>query len=263
MVVKNTVIILLLSLCFFTNESSAKKWASVDSIKLLGVKSADSYDYADYGLSGKNKPNGIIYRLRKSIAPNLPKFLKNIQADIIDYSNEGWLVLDRNRAIVHLYDMSGKMKWKLNLNDYVEENKMEVQDIRYENKTLYFNAACQSYSSGSGGLCSSLYAINPDSQKRLWKSNYLVSNNIFIIHGNVIVAGYGFTAEPDYLFILDRMTGKILNKKKLDSAHSYMEIVGNKLNVITYKKFYVFDLGKYSRTQTRQVNAVSQKNLLH
>ncbi len=242
--VRNIVVIAVLPLLsFFITESFAQEKAVSDGgLKVVSVKDADSYDYSDYGLSGENKPNGIIERFRQSTAQNLPEFLQKKKADIIDYTDDGWLVLEREKAVASLYDTAGEVKWQLNLADYVEEKSMEVQDIRYKDGILYFNAACQSYSKESSGLCSSLYAVYPTAKERLWKSEYLVSNNIFIIDGDRIIAGYGFTAEPDYLFIVDRATGNILNKKKLDTAHSYMEIAGDTLKVITYNKLYIFSL---------------------
>lgn len=239
-------LLLLLLLFVFTTESVAQKRIGlVNGLKILSVTTANSNDYSDYNLLGKNKPNGIIYRFRKWKAQDLPVFLNNINADIIDNCSGEWLVLQRDKSIASLYGASGKILWTLDLNEYVEEKSMEVQDIHFDMGILYFNAACISYSSGSGGLCSSLYAINPVERKRIWKSDYLVSNDIFLLTGELIVAGYGFTAEPDYLYLIDRKTGNTLNKTKLDSAHKYMEFVGKKLNVITYNKHYIFDFSDY------------------
>ena len=41
-------------------------------------------------------------------------------------------------------------------------------------------------------------------EKLLWKSQPLVSNAAnFVIKGDVLLCGYGFTAEPDYIYQLD------------------------------------------------------------
>lgn len=37
---------------------------------------------------------------------------------------------------------------------------LEVQDVRYEARTLYFNEACQSYAREAGGRCSALVGLD-------------------------------------------------------------------------------------------------------
>ena len=49
--------------------------------------------------------------------------------------------------------------------------------------------------------------VDVNSNSVIWKTEPLTSNaNTFEIIGDNIVCGYGFTAEPDYLYILDRYT---------------------------------------------------------
>ncbi len=206
-------------------------------------KLSDS-EYQTYNLRGNNKPNGMIYRLRVSKPVDIPDFLDKEAYEIVDAVDNGWLVLDRKISTVIYYDKKGTQVWALKLADLVKEKRMEVQDIRFEDNILYFNAACIGYSSSEKGKCSSLYAIDTLTQKVLWRTPYLVSNNIFIIEGELIISGYGFTSEPDYIFLIDKNSGKIIYKQKIDSGHNYLEVHGTKLYLITYKSIYVFDMVK-------------------
>ncbi len=229
-------------LCGLTVPAMAQQY---HPLKPIHVEADRGDDYAQYGLSGDNKPNGIIYRLRESRAEQLPTFLVDSKANIIDNYQSNWLVFYRKYNEVVFYDKFGEVLWELDLDDYIKEDRFEVQDIRFEDGVLYFNSACKSYSKGSKGKCSSLYALDIDSRSLLWNTDYLVSNNIFIIVDDIIVAGYGFTDEPDYLYLINKYTGEQLSKTKLNAAHSYLEGCGNLLHVITYNKYYLFDLKKY------------------
>ncbi|MBA1419762.1 MAG: hypothetical protein FAF03_02595 [Epsilonproteobacteria bacterium] len=70
----------------------------------------------------------------------------------------------------------------------------------------------------------------------------MTSRNIFILTEHFVITGYGFTAEPDYLYILRKKDGNVLKKIKLDSALEYPEIKENTLHIITYNRHYVFVL---------------------
>ena len=77
----------------------------------------------------------------------------------------------------------------------------------------------------------------------LWRSPALVSNaRNFVVHGDVIVAGYGFTQEPDFLFVIDKHTGQILHKKKVKSGPEFIFEKNGMLHVRTYDRDYVFEL---------------------
>jgi len=212
--------------------------------KLLRVskKRTSDNEYKTYGLTGENKPNGIIYRFRKSKPADIPDFLSKKNYDIVDIIDNGWLALDRKRSAVSRYDKKGAKEWSLGLQGFIKNKRLEVQDIRYEDGVLYFNAVCIGYSSEENGECASLYAVNPITEKVLWNTPYLVSNNIFILEGEMIIAGYGFTAEPDYIFLIDKKSGEIVYKRKVDSAHNYFEVHGKQLHLITYKSVYIFDI---------------------
>ncbi len=90
-----------------------------------------------------------------------------------------------------------------------------------------------------------IVAIDPGSGKVLFKSEPLVANsNNFKIVDDTIICGYGFTAEPDYIFLLDRFTGEKVDTIPVASAADQFEIVGDTLYVATYNTEYTFKIEK-------------------
>lgn len=113
----------------------------------------------------------------------------------------------------------GRLEWALSLDKVLSRpDQLEIQDIRYADGVLYFNEACQSYASGANGTCSALVAVDPRSAEVLWRTAPLTSNGRFRLRGCYIVAGYGFTAEPDNVFLVERATGKVTQKIPVSSA---------------------------------------------
>lgn len=211
-------------------------------------------ELAGFGLSSANKPNGRIYRLRETpdwTRPvQVPRLWGALELGIADPIESGFAVLYRSPVMsettsresrVVLFDTEGRQTRELDLTPlFSNPDHLEVQDFRYHDGRIYFNEACQSYSQQAGGRCSALVCADLATGRVLWRTAPLVSNNIFIIHRKRIFCGYGFTAEPDFLFILDADTGRVLSRTPVDSAHDYMEIQDGHLLVTTYRSLYKF-----------------------
>ena len=56
----------------------------------------------------------------------------------------------------------------------------------------------------------------------------------FVVTPRYLVTGYGFTAEPDWLYLLDRKTGRIVERLALPSAPERITRRGGQLIVRTY-----------------------------
>lgn len=101
--------------------------------------------------------------------------------------------------------------------------------------TLYVETAHSTYAYSSYGLNAYVNAIDLKTRKLRWRSPALVANaNDFVVAGNVIVSGYGFTKEPDYLYALDRRNGHVLSRLLLPSAPDRIVLHGRRLDVDTY-----------------------------
>lgn len=102
---------------------------------------------------------------------------------------------------------------------------------------LYVENAHLTYASATDGRNAYVSAIDIDARKTLWRSRALVANaGTFVVTDNFIVSGYGFTAEPDYLYLLDRRTGKVLDRLPVASAPEVIKLRGDRLHVRTYDR---------------------------
>jgi hypothetical protein len=100
---------------------------------------------------------------------------------------------------------------------------------------VYAETAHQTYAKSSYGLNGYLNAVNPRRAKLLWRSPAQVANaDTFVLLNRTVVTGYGYTDEPDYLYALDRATGKVKGRVLLPSAPDRIARHGNVLTVDTY-----------------------------
>jgi hypothetical protein len=100
---------------------------------------------------------------------------------------------------------------------------------------LYVETAHSSYAKSSYGRNGYVSAIDVKKRKLLWRSPALVANALtFVLLNDTIVSGYGFTAEPDYLYALDRATGKVKGRLLVPTAPQTIARHGDILTVTTY-----------------------------
>ena len=99
------------------------------------------------------------------------------------------------------------------------------------------------YARSSRGMNAYITAIDTRTNRVLWRSQPLVSNsNNFEVIGNLIVSGYGFTAEPDYLYLLDKKTGDVRQRLAVKSKADYIIHKNNKIYVRAYDTDLVVNL---------------------
>ncbi len=108
---------------------------------------------------------------------------------------------------------------------------------------LYVENAHRTYAESSSGMNGYITAIELATLRVLWRSGPLVANaENFVIAGDHIICGYGFTDEEDNLFILDRLTGNVAEKVSVPSAPEFLALRGDILNVRCYSSDLVFRL---------------------
>jgi hypothetical protein len=123
----------------------------------------------------------------------------------------------------------------------------------YENKTLYTTCAKivddilyvnLIYGGYSSEMPSSGYmaAIDLNTHTLLWRSQPLVCNSKnFLIRDGAVICGYGFTQEPDYIYILDAGNGTTKDRIEINSAPDYFCMNDSgELRVATYDTDYTF-----------------------
>jgi hypothetical protein len=119
------------------------------------------------------------------------------------------------------------------------QKEFAYEQVVYANQsqagTLFVETAHQTYARSTYGLNGYLNAVGPRQLKLLWRSPAQVANAMnFVLLNETVVTGYGFTDEPDYLYALDRTTGKVKGRLLLPSAPQVIARHGNELTVTTY-----------------------------
>lgn len=175
------------------------------------------------------------------IPPGIPDKLGTLELFVLDAADGGWLALYRepynlgscqlsgtvNCAYeVRFYAHDGAVRWSFPLARLLSRpDHLEVQDLRLVDGVLYFNEACQSYSAEARGACSALVAVDPQTSTVRWRTPPLVSNGRFRIRGCYLVAGYGFTDEADTVSLVDRETGRVIQRIGVSTAPEAMTLV--------------------------------------
>src|SRR6185503_19779306 len=77
-------------------------------------------------------------------------------------------------------------------------------------------------------------ALDLCTHRVLWRSADIVSNSAMLLVGDAIITGYGFTAEPDFLIVLDRWTGAQVQKLTLPKGPDDLRIANGTLFVRLY-----------------------------
>ncbi len=119
----------------------------------------------------------------------------------------------------------------------------ELQWADVEKGILYVSTAHRTYAESSGGMNAYLTAIDLETLEVLWRSRPLVSNSEnFLIVGDTIVTGYGFTAEDDFIYLLNRLTGEVMESYRAPSAPEYFYLDQDRLYVRCYDSDCVYSV---------------------
>ena len=120
---------------------------------------------------------------------------------------------------------------------------MDVLHAQQQDQVLYLSMAHRTYAGSSNGHNGYILALRVPEGKLLWSSKPLVANaETFVVLKQHIVTGYGFTAEPDFLYVLNKTTGRVVSQAKVKSAPEYLFVRGETLFVRAYNRNYEFAL---------------------
>ena len=88
-----------------------------------------------------------------------------------------------------------------------------------------------------------MFAYDLENEKLLWRSADQSYNSMnFVVKGDVLICGYGFTAETDYLYQINRNTGEIIDRLPLKKMPDLIVEQDGKLYVHTYSYNYVIEI---------------------
>jgi outer membrane protein assembly factor BamB len=112
---------------------------------------------------------------------------------------------------------------------------------RVVDERLYVSHAHLTYAESTGGLTGYLTALRVADGALLWRSRPRVANaRTFEVVDDAIIVGYGFTAESDYLYVLDRFTGHVVQEERIRTAPTWIVMRGGILLVRAYDADYEF-----------------------
>ncbi|WP_024866536.1 DUF3298 and DUF4163 domain-containing protein [Butyrivibrio sp. FCS014] len=121
----------------------------------------------------------------------------------------------------------------------------ETQYIRWArlvDDMLYVELSMNGYASEEPDS-SYIVGINVESGQLAFRSEPQTANaETFEVIDDCIICGYGFTAEPDYLYILDRYTGERIETIPVNSAPEFIKAVDDTLYVACYNTGYEFKI---------------------
>lgn len=123
-----------------------------------------------------------------------------------------------------------------------EFSTQELTYVQERDGVLYLCNGGGSYAKEVFGKKGFLSAIDATTGKLLWRSAPLTCNAKFAIAGDHIISGYGFTEEPDFVFVVRRSDGVAVQKVPVDTGPETIELDGNRVHVEMYGNTADFEL---------------------
>jgi len=157
-----------------------------------------------------------------------------------------------NPTIIAIYDGPEAIA-RLDMSEFVNPPEVEegwewlveeeIRGIFYYGDLLYVSMAHRTYAE-TAPQNAYVMALDPSNDYQVvWKSAPLVSNaNNFVVINDTVICGYGFTNEPDYIYLLDRYSGVQTDFYSVKTGPDYFFIRDNYLHVRTYNTNYVFGI---------------------
>lgn len=161
---------------------------------------------------------------------------------------------DHDASVVVVQSPTGQVRAAFDLSAWLTPARAKPGDEAYVHAgvrwaqvvgdVLYVATSHRTYAASSYGKNAWVTAIDVATGALRWRSDPLVCNaEEFVVVGDALVCGYGFTAEPDALYVLDRATGATRTRIKLKSGPEHLVVSGDRLYVRTYDMDYVFAVG--------------------
>jgi hypothetical protein len=166
---------------------------------------------------------------------------------------------------------SGKANFAFDFRDFILPPKYLDSDRSFvdeslnwaaiKDNVLYVSNGHSTYAKSSYGLNAYLSAIDASSGRLLWRSAPLTSNTSnFLMYHDAIIAGYGFTAESHFLYVVNQKDGRIVQTLSLKKSPEYILKKGDSIFVRTYDTDYVFKAGNQGEPRRRLPNQMNQPN---
>jgi hypothetical protein len=111
----------------------------------------------------------------------------------------------------------------------------EVTHAAVDQNRLYVCNGGGSYARDVHGKKGYVTQIDLDTGKVLWRSAPLVCNAEILLLGDLLVTGYGFTHEPDALYLLHTSDGTIAARAQIEASPEKIDLEAGQIRVETDK----------------------------
>lgn len=146
-------------------------------------------------------------------------------------------------------------------NDPFTDDRGYVNFAKVKDNILYVSTGHRGYTVNNPST-GYVTAIDLENGEILWKSAPQVSNAYnFEIIGDVIICGYGFTDEDDFLYILNRANGQIMEQIPLKSMAEYIVAKDSMLYVRAYNRNYEFHIKNFSLSESVNLESSTHNDM--
>ncbi len=118
----------------------------------------------------------------------------------------------------------------------------EITGLLRDGNVVYATVQYNGYASEIGFKGNRIVALDLCGHGILWQSADILSNMPMILYRDYILTGYGFTKEPDFITVLNRWTGKDIQKVRLPKSLSDLRIQDGRLYVRIYDGYVIHAL---------------------
>ena len=150
------------------------------------------------------------------------------------------IITNGERTEVEHYLNFENFKWTPVKGTRYAYSNLFLKWARVVDDVLYVSYGHNTYASSSEGMTGYITAISLKDYSILWTSGSTTSYGSFDFSYNRIIVGYGFTDEPDFVYVLDKKTGKYIQQFKLRKGPDYIVVRGDNVYVRTYSLDYTF-----------------------
>lgn len=188
----------------------------------------------------------------------------NLFLPMLNYQWEDYITREENAPTLNptimlannvFYDENYVYEWSsMLLNIYDRSTTQLLYSISYQMDQWYLMGNCAYLRDGILYMCYNyngyaqpgtcyMIAYDVENDAVVWRSEDQTYNSMnFLVKDNIIICGYGFTDEDDYIYQIDMNTGKVIEKTKLEKAPDFLIEKDGQLYVRTYSYDYVFNM---------------------
>lgn len=107
----------------------------------------------------------------------------------------------------------------------------DVTDAKLDRGVLYVSNGGGSYAKEARGKKGYMTALDYATGELVWRSDPLVSDAPFELHGEFILTAYGFTNESNYVYVLARATGETVSRTSIVTSPRWLFLDGHRLTI--------------------------------